>query len=68
VGDADNDGLITVLDATAIQRYLAEIPMASFNSTLADCDGDNVVTIFDATGIQRHLAELSCSERIGKPV
>ena len=55
-GDADGDGVVSIFDATAIQRYLAYIIPENFNEKAADYDGDGVVTVFDATAIQRFLA------------
>ena len=55
-GDADNDSTISILDATAIQRNLAELSVETFDDDHADYDLDGTVTIVDATGIQRELA------------
>ena len=68
LGDADTDGSVTIFDATAIQRHLAELPVKSFSEKAADADEDGDVTIFDATAIQRYLAELPSNPNIGKPV
>ena len=68
VGDADTDGEITILDATAIQRVLASLDVESYDESAADADEDGEVTILDATAVQRHLAGLPCSENIGKTV
>ena len=68
LGDVDGDGEVTIIDATAIQRHLASLPVTAFNQTSADADGDGEVTILDATAIQRHLADLPANENIGKPV
>ena len=68
LGDADADGEVTILDATAIQRMLAELSVSSFHRKAADADGDGDVTIMDATAIQRHIAELPTNENIGKPI
>ena len=65
LGDADGDDLLTILDATAIQRSLANLPTASFNEKAADADEDGSVMILDATAIQRKLAALSTHEGIG---
>lgn len=65
-GDVDGDHFITILDATAIQRRLADFETYCFNEETADTDGDGDVTILDATAIQRYLAELPAHERIGK--
>lgn len=59
LGDADSDSLVTVLDATRIQRYKADlVDTGSIDLTAADYDEDGDVTILDATRIQRSLAEL----------
>lgn len=58
LGDVDGDGEVTILDATAIQRYLVNLPNASFNKAAADTDGDSEITILDATAIQRFLVNL----------
>ena len=57
-GDADNDGEVTILDATAIQRTLAELPVSSWNEKAADVD-ENGLDITDATAIQRYLVGFS---------
>lgn len=64
-GDADGDGKATVLDVTAIQRRLANLPVATFNEKAADVDGDGL-DITDATKIQRKLAELDDPYHIGE--
>ena len=59
LGDADLDGEISIMDATRVQRTLAELDVLSGYSTLAaDVDRDSEITILDATRIQRFLAEL----------
>ena len=67
VGDADLDGDVTILDATRIQRFLANMDVlekignnqfGQCGSPFADTDGDDRITILDATAIQRMLAEL----------
>ena len=67
LGDADGDGEVTVLDATAIQRTLASFEVDPFVGAAADTDGDGEVTILDATYIQKYLASMSCPEGIGQP-
>ena len=66
VGDADNDGWVTIVDATTIQRYLAKMTTSSFHERAADADRDGSVAIIDATSIQRYLVNLPTSEEIGK--
>lgn len=58
-GDADGDGVVTVLDATAIQKHLAGIKLLTESgAACADADGDGAVTILDETAIQQYLAGL----------
>ena len=66
LGDADGDGKLTILDATAIQRRLASLSVASYNEKAADADEDGKVMILDATAIQRRLASLPTHEGIGE--
>jgi alpha-amylase len=59
MGDADNDGKVTIVDATRIQRVLAGLTSKSpYYDIVADIDQDKKVTIVDATCIQRWLAGL----------
>ena len=71
VGDADLDGSITILDATRIQRVLADldyleeignVSCGQCKHPFADMDGDGKITILDATGIQRTLVGLPIGE------
>ena len=56
-GDVDNDGDITVVDASHIQRYLASIEQFDADQLkYGDVDGDGDVTVVDASHIQRWLA------------
>lgn len=66
-GDADGDGTVTILDATAIQRKLADLSVSSFNEKAADVDGDGL-NILDATRIQRKLAAFADPYHIGETV
>ena len=59
IGDVNGDANITVVDATYIQRYLANL--ISFSETqkiAADVNGDDNITITDATCIQKYIAGL----------
>lgn len=68
VGDANNDGKINILDATDIQRILAQLSTYVFDYNyygpevtidfFHDYDMDGSMTILDATAIQRKLAKL----------
>lgn len=58
-GDVDLDNEVTVIDATMIQREIAqliEFTDAQFKN--ANVDGDDEITIIDATMIQRFIAQL----------
>ena len=68
LGDVDNDDNVTILDATAIQRFLANVPNDYFEEKAADADEDGVIGILDVTEIQRYLAKLSANNSIGYPV
>ena len=58
-GDADGDGEITIMDTTAVQRYLAsEITLCGDVLKSADADKDGDVTIMDATKIQLYVAKI----------
>ena len=67
LGDADGDGSVTILDATAIQRWLASYTVIPFNEKAA-CITDDIVNILDATAIQRYLAGFSNIYHIGEYV
>ena len=67
LGDVDGDGTVTILDATYIQRKLANIALDfEFIDEVADADQDGSVTILDAAYIQRWLAGLPSNQNIGK--
>lgn len=58
-GDVNGDGVISIADATTLQKYLANI--IEFNEeqlTVADINGDGIINISDATQIQKYLAQL----------
>ena len=57
IGDANSDGEVNVNDATLIQRYLAESPVAAIDLDAADVNRSNTVEMQDVTIIQRFLAE-----------
>ncbi len=58
-GDVDGDGSVTVMDATAIQQYKAELlNLTSSQRKKGDVDDDGSLTVMDATKIQKFKAEL----------
>lgn len=68
LGDVDGDGEVTIIDATCIQRKLANFPTEKFVESAADADEDKKITILDATQIQKHLASMPSNKNIGKPI
>ena len=69
LGDADGDGVVTIIDATVIQRilvYLMDDPDGMIELRAA-VDGDEL-NITHATKIQRYLADFAVAEPIGTEV
>ena len=60
LGDTDNDGVVSVMDATEIQMVLAKMKDWAYAEAelAADYDGDGVASVMDATEIQMILAGL----------
>lgn len=67
-GDADGDGTITIMDATCIQRVLAELPVSSFSLQGADINASGGIDITEATMIQRWLADMETTYPIGDQI
>ena len=56
-GDADDDGEVSIIDVTYIQRYDLSLPLPTpINLYNADVDNDDEVSILDATLVQRYNA------------
>ena len=69
LGDANEDGIINVMDATSVQKYLAGLSSLSDTGMyLADVDSNGIVNIMDATTIQKYLAGLETGYQIGELV
>lgn len=59
LSDADADGIITVLDATTIQKFKATlITEDKIDLKAADVDKDGSVSVLDATRIQKYKAAI----------
>lgn len=60
-GDADSDGILSVKDATEIQKYIAGIEsdrkFVFEYKTVIDINGDGFVDITDATALNKMLVE-----------
>lgn len=61
IGDSDSDTIITIADATLIQKFLAKVndPLLKTSKTnlSMDCDLNGRIEIVDATLIQKYLAK-----------
>ena len=70
LGDVDFDKRIAILDATAIQRHLAQLQLIAADKAkvAADTNEDGNISILDATYIQRHLAQLDNTASVGKVI
>ncbi len=59
IGDVDGDGKVSVMDATFIQRHLAQLATIYLDKLeCSDTDKDGRISIVDATMIQRFIAQL----------
>lgn len=59
IGDVDGDGAVAIIDATAIQRHLADLVQLSADQIArGKVCGNPGLSILDATAIQRYLAGL----------
>ncbi|WP_405343871.1 dockerin type I domain-containing protein, partial [Ruminococcus sp.] len=66
LGDTDGDGNVTIVDATLIQRYDAQmITLSKSALKRSDVDRDDDVNIIDVTFIQRWLVDLPSKKEIG---
>lgn len=69
LGDANQDSLIQVKDATAIQKYIAKTGALSPKGLKAsDTNEDGVLLLKDVTLLQKYLAKMPISSRIGQLV
>ena len=69
LGDANNDGIVTISDVTALQRHIAQSETLDFESQAAgDVDASGNLNITDATTIQRFLAEMDVAYQINEPL
>ena len=66
LGDADQDGEVSVMDATSIQRAKASLVTLSAKGKIAaDVDRDKDISVIDATAIQRYKAQIANPHKIG---
>ncbi len=58
-GDVDGDENVTVMDATLIQRYLAQAhDFDLMKQQMADVDADGTVSVMDSTYVQQFVASI----------
>lgn len=61
-GDVDDDTYVTIMDATKVQRWLAELDqLDQEHIKRGDYDYSGETTVLDATKLQRYLADLPVS-------
>ena len=65
LGDADNDGEVTIMDASCVQAKLAGKQISGFSEAAADIDKNGMIEITDATYIQRWANRLETPYPIG---
>lgn len=65
-GDADENGVVNVKDATLIQKFIAGMEVSVFNEQAADADENETINIKDSTAIQKWIAALLPVSNIGK--
>ena len=71
LGDVDEDGKITVKDATRIQKHVAKMQaylLTDLALRAADADGDGKITVKDATVIQKYVAKFDLTGKPGENV
>ena len=70
LGDTDGDDDVSSVDATFIQRFVAEFTINIPEEVLmhGDVDGSGDLEIVDATFIQRWLAEFNVQFPIGQKI
>ncbi len=69
LGDATEDSIVNVVDATTIQKSIVGMTTLTENGKLlSDVDGNGVVNVVDATAIQKHIVGMNTGFAIGQPV
>lgn len=67
LGDADENGIVNVKDATTIQKRVAGLSTSTWNYEAADADRSGVVDVKDATIIQKWVAGMTIKTSVGEP-
>lgn len=59
IGDVNYDSVISIVDATSIQKYLVDLDEFDEETLVyADTDGNESISIVDATNIQKYISDL----------
>lgn len=59
IGDVNNDGIISVIDATLVQKYIVNLEsLTDLQKKSAEVNGDGIINIQDATDIQKMVVQL----------
>lgn len=58
-GDADLDGVVSVKDATLVQKHIVKLEfLTKYQTKVADCNSDGIISITDATNIQKIVVKI----------
>lgn len=57
MGDANIDGLISIIDVTKTVNYILEVPVDDFSFECADVDGNGSLSVGDVTKIMQMIIE-----------
>lgn len=69
LGDADCDSVVSIKDATAIQKHVAWLlRLEGIQLELADADQNGIVNVKDATVIQKYIADYDVNGEIGNEI
>ncbi len=64
-GDVDMDSVVTVKDATLVQKYIAQIETLSLIQKYAAKINDKKISVRNATEIQKYVAGISNNSNVG---
>lgn len=68
-GDVNDDGRISIVDATLIQKSLVNLlKFDSIQTVVGDVNGDGRISIVDATLIQKYLVHIGDTKLVGQQV
>ena len=66
VGDIDGNGMINIIDATAVQKYVASLQTYDNILVSGDCDESGSVNVSDATLIQKYICKYTDTGIVGQ--